>query len=52
MRIVTGLAKQLRATVSPHVCSPDFEFALFLSQGQIAVRTGDDEGYLFRHGAG
>jgi two-component sensor histidine kinase len=30
MRIVTALAKQLGATVSPHVCSPGVEFALFV----------------------
>jgi two-component sensor histidine kinase len=57
MRIVTALAKQLGATVSPHVCSPGVEFVLLVpiepvSQHQVAVRTGDNEGYLFRHGAG
>ncbi len=38
IRIVTALAKQLGATVSPHVCSPGVEFELFVSIEPVSQR--------------
>ena len=45
MRIVTTLAKQLNATLTPHVCSPGVEFTLLVpvdsvSQGRAATAPG------------
>ena len=53
MRIVTALAKQLGATLTPQLRSPGSEFTLLVpfesaSQGQVAARTDPEAGYLFR----